>query len=119
MYIYILVIRLFCARLKNFDLSGGLFSENFSKLSIYSYVKTPSSFTNSNKLPRNFCDKYLKSLSDRFLTNLCRLEFIKCMLPAKNKLLLIEKPMYFSNPLGIAFNFTSDLFIYFMVKWLS
>ena len=64
-------------------------------------------FTNSNKLPLNFWDKYLKSLSHKFLNNSSRLEFINCMLPIKTKLLLVVKAMYFPNPFGITFTFTS------------
>ena len=65
------VIGLFFTELKNLDLSGSLSSEKFSKLSIYSCGYTPFCFTNSNKSPLNSCDKYLKSLPDRFLTNFC------------------------------------------------
>ena len=37
--------------MKNLDLSGNFSSENFLKLSIYSYGYTPSCFTNLNCLP--------------------------------------------------------------------
>ena len=71
------------------------------------------------KLPLSSYDKYLKSLSHRFLINLFRLEFVHCMLSIKTKLLLIVKTMNFWNPFGIKFNFTSNLFIFCMTKWLS
>ena len=72
-------------------------------------------FTNSNK-SLNSCDKYLKSLSDKFLNNESRLEFINCMLPIKTKLLLIVKATYFSNPFGITLTPTSNLLISFIIK---
>ena len=53
-------------KLKNLHLSGSLFSENFSKLSIYSHGYTPFCFTSFKNLPLNSSDKYLKLLSDRF-----------------------------------------------------
>ena len=73
-------------------------------------------FTNCNKSPPNSCDEFLKSLSERLLTNLFRLEFINSMLPIKTKLLLIVKSMYFSNEFGTTFYFTSNLFIPCMNK---
>ena len=80
--------------LKNLDLSGHLFSENFLKLSIYSDGCTPFCFTNFNCSPLNSCDKYVKPLSGKFLTNASRLEFINCMLSIKTKILLIIKATY-------------------------
>ena len=73
-------------------------------------------FTNSNKSPLNSCDKYLKPLSDKFLTSASRLEFINCMLSIKTKFLLIVEGMYFSNPFGIAVTFTSNLSISLIIK---
>ena len=69
-------------------------------------------FANSNKSPLNSCDKCLTS-SDQFLTNASRLN---CMLPIKTILLLIVKTIYFSNPFGITFTFTSNLPISCMIK---
>ena len=52
-------------------------------------------FTNFKNLPLNSCDKFLKSLSNKLLTNASRLEFINYMLSIKTKFLLIVKAMYF------------------------
>ena len=41
------------------------------------------------------------------------------MLSIKAKFLLITKAMYFSNPFGMNFSFTSDLPIFYMIIWLS
>ena len=52
-------------------------------------------------MPLNSCDKCLKSLFDKFLSNESRLEFMNCILQLiKIKFLLIVKAMYFSNPFG-------------------
>ena len=101
------------------DLLGSLSSAKVSKLFLYAYRYTLFYFTNSETPPLNSSDKYLKTLSDKILTNLFRLESISCMLSIKNKFLLIVKAMYFSNPLSTTFDFTSNLFIYCMIKWLS
>ena len=76
----------------------------------------PFWFTNSNKLLLNSCDKCLKSLSDKFLTNASRLEFINCIPSIKTKFLLIVKAVYFSNPFGITLVFTSKLPIPCVIK---
>ena len=62
----------------------------------------------------NYFDKYLKSLSDKFLTNASRLQFINYILSVKTKLLIIVKAIYFSNPFGITF--TSNLPISWMIN---
>ena len=77
---------------------------------------TPFYFTNSNRLPLNSFDIYLKSLSDKFITNTSRLELINCMLSIETELLLIVKVIYFSNPCGITFTFTSKLPISRIIK---
>ena len=64
----------------------------------------------------NYFDKYLKSLSDKFLTNASRLQFINCILSVKTKLLIILKAIYFSNPFGITFTLTSNLPISWMIN---
>ena len=56
----------------------------------------------------------LKTLSEKFLTNASRLEFIICMLSIKTKALLIAKAMCFSKPFGITLIYVSNLFIYQM-----
>ena len=66
--------------------------------------------------PLNSSDRYLKSLSDKFLTNKSRLEFINCMLPIKTRFVLILKVMYFANPFGITLTFTSNLPTSFIIK---
>ena len=86
---------------------------------MYSHGYSPFRFSNSNKSPLNSFDKYLKSLSYKWLTNASRLEFINCMVLIKTKLLLIVKAIYFSNPFGITFTFTSKLPISLINKWLS
>ena len=63
-----------------------------------------------------YCDKYLKSLSDKFLTNASRLQFIDCILSVKTKLSIIVKAVYFSNPFGITFTLTSNLPISWMIN---
>ena len=63
-------------------------------------------FTSFKNSPLNSSDKHLKSLSDRFLTNESRLEFINCMLPIKTRFALIVKAMYFSTPFGKTLTFT-------------
>ena len=73
-------------------------------------------FTNSKKSPLSSCDKYLNSLSERFLTGLFRIEFINCMLRIIAKLSLIVKNIYFSKPFGGTFNYTSNLLISCMIK---
>ena len=50
--------------------------------------------------------KYLKSLSDKFLTSFSKLEFIVWLLSKKTKFLFIVKAMYYSNPLGTTLTFT-------------
>ena len=45
----------------------------------------PFYFTNFKKSPRYSCDKYLKPLSVKFLTNASRLELINCMLSIQKK----------------------------------
>ena len=112
-------MHLFLKELKYLHLSGNLSPENILKLSICSYGYTPFCFTNLNYLPLNSCDKYLKSLSDKILTNASRLKFIHCMLSIKTEFLLIVKAMYFSNPFGITLTFTSDLPISHIIKQLS
>ena len=66
--------------------------------------------------PLNSSDKYLKSLSDKFLTNESKLEFINCILSIKTRFLLIVKAMHFSNPFGMTLTFTSDLLISLIIK---
>ena len=66
--------------------------------------------------PLNSSDRFLKSLSDKFLTNESKLEFINCILSIKNRFLLIVKAMYFSNPFGMTLNFTSKLLMSFIIK---
>ena len=83
---------------------------------MYSHGYPPFRFSNSNESPLNSFDKYLKSLSYKLLTNASRLEFINCMLLIKTKLLLIVKAIYFFNPFGITFTFTSKLPISFINK---
>ena len=56
----------------------------------------------------------LKTLSEKFLTNASRLEFIICMLSIKTKVLLIAKAVCFSKPFGITLIYVSKLFIYQM-----
>ena len=102
--------------LKNSHLSDSLSSKNYLKLSIYSYGHTPFCLTNLKNSPLNSWDKSVKSLSDKFLTNAFRLEFINCMLSKKPKFLLIIKAMYFSNPFGITLIFTSNLPIFWIIK---
>ena len=85
---------------------GNLSSE---KLFIYSYGYNPFCFTSSENSPLNSSDKCLKSLSNKFLTNESRLEFINCMLLIKTRFLLIVKAVYFSNPFGMTLTFTSNL----------
>ena len=63
----------------------------------------------SKFLEPNSSVKYLKSLSDKFLTSFLRLEFINCILPIKTKFLLRINAMQFSNPLSITSIFTSNL----------
>ena len=70
----------------------------------------------SIKSPLNSSDKYLKSLSDKFLTYKSKLVFINCILSIKTKILLIVKAMYFSNPFGITLTFTSNLPISLLIK---
>ena len=60
--------------------------------------------------PLNSSDKYLKSLSDKFLTNESKLEFINCMLSIKTRFVLIVKAMYFSNPFGMTLLHQTYLF---------
>ena len=76
-------------------------------------------FTNPKNSPLNFSEKYLKSLFDKFLTNISRLEFINCILSIKIRFLLIVKAMYFCNPFGMTLTFTSNLPISFNIKLLS
>ena len=76
-------------------------------------------FTNIDCSPLNSCVKYLKSLSDKFLTNESRLEFINYMLSIKTKFLLIAKAMHYSYPFGIEFIFTSNVPISFIIEGLS
>ena len=102
--------------MKNLYPSSNLSSENFSKLSIYSYGYTAICFTNSNKSLLIFFYKYLNSLFDKSLTNASKLEFMNCMLSIQNKLLLIAKAMSFSNPFSITLTFTSNLPISHMMK---
>ena len=66
--------------------------------------------------PLDSLNKYSKSLSDKFLTNESRLEFINCMLSIKTSFVLIMKAMYFSNPFGMTLTFTSNLLISFISK---
>ena len=80
---------------KNLPLPGSLSSESFLKLSIYSYEYSPYCVTILIKSLLNSCDKYVKSISDKFLTNESRLEFINYIRSIKTKLLLIVKAMYF------------------------
>ena len=75
--------------------------------------------TNSDKLSLNSWDKYLKSLSDKLLTNASRLEFKNCMLSIKTKFLLIVKAMYVYNSFGITFTFTSSLPVSYIIKLMS
>ena len=93
-------------------------SEDFLKLSMYSYGYTPFYFTNSNESPLNSWGKYLKLLSVRFLTNASKLEFINCMLSIRIKFLLIVKAMYYSNPFRMTFTFPPNLSVSCMIKWL-
>ena len=60
--------------------------------------------------------KYLKSLSDKFLTNKSRLQFINCILSIKTTFLLIGKFMSCSNPFVITLTFTSNLLISLIIK---
>ena len=76
---------------------------------MYSYGYAPFCYTTFSKSPLNSSDKYLKSLSDKFLTNESKLEFINCILSIKTKFLLTVKAMCFSNAFGITLNFTSQL----------
>ena len=116
MQIYFFNDMLIFYRTKMLDLLGSLSSAKFSKLFRYSYRYTLFYFTNSETPPLNSSDEYLKTLSHKTLTNLFRLEPISCMLSIKNKFLLIVKAMYFSNPFSTTFDFTSNLFIYCMIK---
>ena len=68
---------------------------------IYSYGYTSFYVTGSKYSPANSSDKYLKSLTDKFLTNESRLEFINCMLSIKSRFVLILKAMHFSNSFGV------------------
>ena len=83
---------------------------------MYLYGYTPFCFTNFKNSPLNSLDKYLKSLSEKFLTNASILKLKNSILPVKSKLLLIVTAMYFSNPFGITFTFTSNLPISFIIK---
>ena len=80
---------------KNLPLPGSLSSESFLKLSIYSNEYNPYCVTTLTKSLLNSCDKYVKSISDKFLTNESRLEFINYIRSIKTKFLLIVKSMYF------------------------
>ena len=73
-------------------------------------------FTKFKNSPLSSSDKHLKSLSDRFLTNESRPEFINCMLSIKTRFVLIVKAMYFSNAFGITLTFTLNLFISFIIE---
>ena len=64
-----------------------------------------------------FFSKYLKSLSDKFLTTLTRLEFINCILPIKTRFLFKKNAMYFYSPIGITSIFTSNLLSLLKIKW--
>ena len=68
--------------------------------------------------PKKQRTQALKSLSDKFLSNISRLELINCILSIKTKFLLIVKAMYFSNSFGITLIFNSNLQISCIVKWL-
>ena len=72
--------------------------------------------TRPKNSPLNSSDKYLKSLSDKFLTYESKLEFINYMLPIKTRYLLIVKDMYFSNSFGMVLIFTSNLLISLIIK---
>ena len=76
-------------------------------------------FTSFKNSLLNSSDKYLKSLSDKFVTDQSKLEFINCILSIKTKFLLIVKAMYFSNPFGLTVFFTLNLLFSFIIKWLS
>ena len=69
-----------------------------------------------NKSPLNSSDKHPKSLSDKFLTNESKLEFINCMLSIKTRFSLIVKAIYSPNPFGITFTFTLNLLISLIIK---
>ena len=74
--------------------------------------------TNINCSPLSSCVKYLKSLSDKFLTNESRLEFINDMLSIKTKFLLIAKAMHYSYPFSIKLIFTSNVPLYFYISFI-
>ena len=78
------------------------------------FVLLAQKFTKDSTL--NSSDKYLKSLSDKFLTNESRLEFINCILSIKTRFVLIVKATYFSNPFGMTLTSTSNLLISFIIK---
>ena len=66
-------MHLLLKELKHLPLSGNLSSESFLKLSKCSYGYTLFCFTCFNYLPLNSCGEYVKSISDKFLTDACRL----------------------------------------------
>ena len=63
--------------------------------------------------------KYLKSLSDKFLTSFSKLEFINCILSIKTKFLFKKNVMYFSSLFGITSIFTSKPLSSSKIRWLS
>ena len=73
------------------NLPGNLSVKNFLKLSIYSCGCIPFCFNYFNKSPQSSCDKYLEALSEKFLTNISKLEFANSMLSIKIEFLLIVK----------------------------
>ena len=76
---------------------------------MYSYGCTPFCFTNSDYSQLNYFDNYLKSLSNKFLTNASSPELINSMLSIKTKRRLTVKAIYFSQLFGITSIFTSNL----------
>ena len=73
-------------------------------------------FTSFKNSSLNSSDKYLKSLSDKFLTNESKLKFINCMLSIKTRFPLIVNAIYFSHLFGMALTFKTNLPISFMIK---